>query len=111
MLSIFVSRGREVQMPAELPPEHPRNCRHTLVLRSVGGVRREFLFVLTPAPEPEIVVYYRGLNNYQYYFGGFLIISIVQWAPKPYSEKLGPYTKSFNCLIVALIDPFKGTPF
>ena len=29
---------------------------------------------------------YRGLNNYQYYFGEFLIISLVSFAPKPYSN-------------------------
>ena len=26
--------------------------------------------------------YYRGLNNYLYYFGVFLIISIVKYTPK-----------------------------
>ena len=31
--------------------------------------------------------HYRGLNNYQYYFGGSLLnIVIVFWAPKPYSN-------------------------
>ena len=35
--------------------------------------------------------YCRGLNNYLYYFGGFLIIIIVYWAPKPFSNYFGPY--------------------
>ena len=26
---------------------------------------------------------YRGLNDYQYYFGGFLVITIVEWTPNP----------------------------
>ena len=30
--------------------------------------------------------YYRGLNNYQYYFWGFLLILIVECAPKPCSN-------------------------
>ena len=30
--------------------------------------------------------YYRGLNNFPILFSGFLIIIIVQWAPKPYSN-------------------------
>ena len=29
---------------------------------------------------------YSGLNNYLYYFGGFLVISIVYENPKPYSN-------------------------
>ena len=29
---------------------------------------------------------YRGLNNYLYYFKGFLTINVVQSAPKPYSN-------------------------
>ena len=35
------------------------------------------------------VIYCRGLNNYQHYFGGSLIILIVSWAPKPYSNYEG----------------------
>ena len=27
-----------------------------------------------------------GLKKYQHYFGGFLIIVMVYWAPKPYSN-------------------------
>ena len=37
------------------------------------------------------IVYYRGLNNYQYYIGGFLIFSTVCWAPKPYSNYEGTF--------------------
>ena len=37
--------------------------------------------------------YYRGLNDYLYYLGGFLTIIIVRWAPKPYSYYAGPYIR------------------
>ena len=46
----------------------------------------------------------RGFNNYLYYFGGFLSVSIVYWAPKPYSN----YSGLSYRLIVALTEPFKG---
>ena len=41
---------------------------------------------MTPKPVLAASAYYRGLNNYLYYFGGFLIMIIVYWAPKPYSN-------------------------
>ena len=36
--------------------------------------------------------YYRGLDNYLYYFGGHLIITIFQYTPKPYCNYKGPYS-------------------
>ena len=37
--------------------------------------------------------YYRGLNNYVYYFEGCLIMILVSQAPRPYSNYQDPYIK------------------
>ena len=36
-------------------------------------------------------IYYRGLNDYLYYFGGFPTGVIVSYAPTAYSNYSGPY--------------------
>ena len=54
----MVSKDREGPKQAALPPpKHPRNCRHTLVLRIVAGFLHEFLLVLTSEPQPENIAW------------------------------------------------------
>ena len=52
---------------------------------------------------------YRGLNNYQHYWGGsLLIISIVEWAPKPILIIKAPDIESYcRSLIEPSKDPCK----
>ena len=38
--------------------------------------------------------YYTGLTSCLYYFGGFLIVGIILWSPKPFSTHEGPYSRA-----------------
>ena len=39
-----------------------------------------------PEPEPDPCSTIGGRNNYLYYYGRFLVIILVEWAPKSYSN-------------------------